>query len=305
MDDGNRVEVAVVPSLGNRTIRMLVDGHNILYFPFENPEAARADSGLNGIPFLAPWANRMAAGGIRVDGHEYRFGDGLRLDANGLPIHGMLTVSPLWELVTMGWDDTSAYVTSRLEFWRHPALMANWPFAHTYEMTHRLANGELEISTKILNLSMERMPVAIGFHPYFQLPGVARDSASARVPVRRHVETDARLVATGEFRDVKFPERMALAEHTFDDGYVDLDHGADGRAVFAFEGGGKKIEVGFGPKYQVAVVYAPPDRQFLCFEPMTAVTNGVNLAAEGRYPELQWVAANGEWRESFWVRAEL
>jgi hypothetical protein len=36
---------------------------------------------------------------------------------------------------------------------------------------------------------------------------------------------------------------------------------------------------------------------------MTTVTNGVNLAFEGKYPELQTVPAGGQWRESFWVRA--
>ena len=302
-DEAKTVEVAVAPSLGNRTIRMLSGGEDYLYFPFANPESARSDRSLNGIPFLAPWANRMASGGFRANGREYRFSDGLRLDSNGLPIHGMLTVSRLWEMVAMGSDDHSAFVTSRLEFWRHPALMANWPFAHTYEMTHRLADGVLEISTTIFNLSAERMPVAIGFHPYFQLPGVARDTAFARVPVRRHVETDSRLVASGEFRPISFPELVPLAEHTFDDGFVDLERGPDGRAAFSFEGGGKRIDVYFGPKYNVAVVYAPPGQQFLCFEPMTAVTNGVNLAAEGKYPDLQWVEAGGEWRESFWVKA--
>jgi aldose 1-epimerase len=35
---------------------------------------------------------------------------------------------------------------------------------------------------------------------------------------------------------------------------------------------------------------------------MAAVTNGINLAHEGKYPELQTVAAGGQWQESFWVR---
>ncbi len=302
-DEKHRVEVAVVPSLGNRTIRMLVGEENFLFFPFAGPEAARADRGLNGIPFLAPWANRMAGGGIRVDGQEHRFGEGLRTDAHGLPIHGMLTVSPHWKMMTMDWDSESAQVTSRLEFWRHPELMANWPFAHTYEMTHRLANGELEIRTRILNLDARRMPVAIGFHPYFQLPGVERQKAFVKVPVRRHVETDDRLVATGEFREVSFPARVALADNTFDDGFVGLESGQDGMSEFIFEGGGRRVEVKFGPRYTVAIVYSPRGQEFLCFEPMTSITNGVNLAAEGKYPDLQWVEPGGIWEESFRVKA--
>ncbi len=68
------------------------------------------------------------------------------------------------------------------------------------------------------------------------------------------------------------------------------------------KGTGKRIEVIFGPKYPVAIVYSPPGQDFICFEPMTAPTNGVNLAYEGKYPGLQTVAAAGSWTESFWVR---
>ena len=64
-------------------------------------------------------------------------------------------------------DGASAWVTSRLEFFRQPAWMAQFPFAHTIEMTHRLKNGALEIAAALHNLSAEPMPVAIGFHPYF------------------------------------------------------------------------------------------------------------------------------------------
>ena len=40
----------------------------------------------------------------------------------------------------------SAWVTSRLEFFRQPAWMKQWPFAHTIEMTHRLQDGALEVA---------------------------------------------------------------------------------------------------------------------------------------------------------------
>jgi aldose 1-epimerase len=295
------IEVAIVPSIGNRAYQMRVRGENILHFPFDNPSALKGDRHLNGIPFLAPWANRMPEG-FHANGKYYRFNpdsETIRPDQNGIPIHGMLTASPFWEVVDVSADANSASVTSRLEFWKHPDLMANWPFAHDYEMTYRLSGGGLEVSVIVTNRSTDPMPIAVGFHPYFQLPA---EDAVARIPVRRHVETDGCLVATGETTPVTFGETVSLKDHSFDDGFTDLVRGADGRAVFSVEGGGKRIEVAFGPRYQVAVIYAPPGQNFICFEPMTAITNGVNLAFEGKYPELQTVAAGGQWRESFWIR---
>jgi aldose 1-epimerase len=296
--------VSIAVSIGNRAYEMKVRGKNILYFPFDNPAAAAQVRGLNGIPFLAPWANRMAGGSFTANQKRYVFNEGaggLRIDANGLPIHGMLTASPLWEVIDTGSDAQSAHVTSRLEFWKYPHLMANWPFAHEYRMTYRLSRGVLEVHTGVRNLSAEAMPVAIGFHPYFILPDTRRDDAVAHMPVRKHIETDDRLVPTGELKPVTFPDRASLKEYRFDDGFTDLARGADGRAIFYIEGGGRRIEVAFGPKYRVAVIYAPPTQDYICFEPMTAITNGVNLAHEGKYADLQWIPAGGEWSESFWI----
>jgi aldose 1-epimerase len=298
------IEVSIAPSIGNRAYEMRVRGENILYFPFDNPSALSADRHLNGIPFLAPWANRMPEG-FYANGRHYRFDTqsaSLRLDQNGIPIHGMLTSSPWWEVIDIAADANSAHVTSRLDFWRHPDLMANWPFAHDYEMTYRLADGTLEVSVTVTNLSTDPMPIAVGFHPYFQLPAVPIADAVAHIPVRRHVETDTRLVATGETVPVAFTNPVSLRDHHFDDGFTDLVRGADGRAVFWVEGRAKRIEVAFGPRYQVAIVYAPPGQNYVCFEPMSAITNGINLAHEGKYPELQTVPAAGRWHESFWIR---
>jgi aldose 1-epimerase len=51
----------------------------------------------------------------------------------------------------------------------------------------------------------------------------------------------------------------------------------------------------------VAVVYAPRGRDFLCFEPMAAITNAFNLDHSGVYRELESIPAGGTWRESFWI----
>lgn len=87
-DAAHSVSVSIAPSIGNRAVAFTVHGKNILYFSV--PDIAtfrsRAARQLNGIPFLAPWANRMASGGFWADGKDYRFnGDvgTVHLDANG------------------------------------------------------------------------------------------------------------------------------------------------------------------------------------------------------------------------------
>jgi aldose 1-epimerase len=305
-DTGRGVEIDIAPTVGNRAYAFKVHGQNLLYFPLPDI-AALKDSPrpvLNGIPFLAPWANRIASAGFWADGKKYVFNSDLgsvHVAPDGIAIHGMLALSPLWEVTKLAADSHSAHVTSRLEFWKYPELMANWPFAHEYEMTYTLRDGALEISTSVKNLSAEPMPVVIGFHPYFNIPGVPRAEWTAHVAARKHVQADSHLVATGEFTPNDLPDQVSLRDHNFDDGFTDLVRGSDGRATFWAQAGDKKISVVYGPKYQVAVVYSPPGQNFICFEPMAAVTNGINLAHDGKYPELQSVAPGETWQENFWV----
>jgi aldose 1-epimerase len=218
-------------------------------------------------------------------------------------IHGMLTSSDLWCVTDVCADSGGAQVTSRLEFWRYPSLMANWPFAHEYEMTYRLAAGELKTTVAVKNLSEEAMPVSIGFHPYFRIPGVPRAESTAHIPARSAVMADERLCATGECRPNVLPDPTPLATHTLDNGFTDLVREANGQAVFRIEGRGRGVEVSFGPKWQVGVVYAPAGHEFICFEPMAAITNGINLAAEGKYAALQMLSSSQTWEESFTVCA--
>src|SRR5438552_6380944 len=109
-----------------------------------------------GVPFLAPWANRLDQDAYFANGKKYRLNPDLanfRRDANQKPIHGLLVYSPLWRVIGTQANERGASVTSRLEFWKHPELMEQFPFAHTLEMTYRLANGVLEVETAIENFS--------------------------------------------------------------------------------------------------------------------------------------------------------
>jgi aldose 1-epimerase len=306
-DAARDVTVSIVPTIGNRAYELKVHGKNLLYFPSQDLAAFKNSRrpGLNGIPFLAPWANRISGGGFWADGKRYLFNSNLgsvHVDSNGIAIHGMLTGSSLWEVADVRADRKSAHVTCRLPFWKYPELMANWPFAHEYEMTYTLTDGDLKVSTMVRNLSTEAMPIVLGFHPYFNIPDVPRTESTVHIAARKHVETDARLVATGAFTPSNLPDEVSLKEHTFDDGFTDLVRDTEGRATFSVQAGDKKIQVVYGPKYQVAIVYAPPGQNYICFEPMTAITDGINLAHDGKYSELQTVAPGATWQESFWVR---
>jgi aldose 1-epimerase len=307
-DAASAVAVSIVPSIGNRAYEMRVHGKNVLYFPYADVSEFQKHPRLCGIPFLAPWADILSEPAFWANGRKYLFNMGLGNVRGERPIHGLLTASPLWRVIEAAADAHSAHVTSRLEFWKYPDLMAQWPIAHEYEMTYSLAGGELAVTTTIQNRSAEPMPVVVGFHSFFQIPDIPREEWVAHLPARVHVIADEHNLPTGEMRPLDIPNPFSLRDRTLDDGFTDLERDSDGRAHFRIESAGKVVETLFGPSYPVATVWLPraPEgqtRDFICFEPLSAIINGVNMAHDGKYPGLQIVPTGGSWTGTFWVRA--
>jgi aldose 1-epimerase len=290
-DAAHGIVVAIAPSAGNLTREMTVKGDNIL--------------GPLGIPFLAPWANRLDEQAFYANGKRYALNMELGNVRGAHPIHGFLSAAA-WEVVEARADSGSAWVTSRLEFFRQPDWMAQFPFAHTIDMTHRLRDGVLDITVELHNISAAPMPVAIGFHPYFRLTDAPRDAWTIALGARTEWVLADDKIPTGETRPIerRFPDprAAALRDHDLDHVFGDLIRDASGRAAMSVAGRSQKIDVTFGPNYRAVVVYAPAGRDFICFEPMAGITDALNLAHSGKYSDLMYIPAGGTWKESFWIR---
>jgi len=291
-DAAHQTVVSIDPAAGNLTREMTIKGRNVL--------------ATQGIPFMAPWANRLDEQAFYANGRKYAFNMELGNVRGAHPIHGFLGKASQWEVVEARADGASAWVTSRLEFYRQPEWMAQFPFAHTIEMTHRLQNGALEIAASLHNLSVDPMPVAIGFHPYFTLSDAPRDDWMIAIGARSEWVLAPDKMPTGEVVPIerRFPDPRGarLAGHDLDHVFGDLTRDATGGAVMTVAGKRQKLEIVYGPNYRASVVYAPKGREFICFEPMAGITNALNLAQRGVYKELQYIQPGQTWRESFWIR---
>jgi aldose 1-epimerase len=118
---------------------------------------------------------------------------------------------------------------------------------------------------------------------------------------RDHLALSNLLIPTGERKPVEFPDPLTLDGTQLDDVFGNLVRDSAGKATFSVEGAQEKISVTYGPKFTVAVVYAPQTGKFICFEPMSIITDGFNLAHAGVYKDLQSVPPGGVWRESYWI----
>ena len=312
LEDARRqTTVSIIPSRGNSAFDMRVKGKKVLQFPYANVEAYKAGRGLSGIPFLAPWANRLDEPAFYANGKKYPFNlelGNVRPGEQNHPIHGFLTTASQWAVVEAKADAAAAWITSRLDFYRQPQFMAQFPFAHSIAMTYRLMDGTLEVLVKLLNLSAEPMPVAIGFHPYFQVNDAPRDEWTFGIAARTEWILSKELIPTGETRPIEQllskPQGGTLKGLALDHVFGDLIRDAAGKATMWVQGKAERIEVVFGPNYRAVVVYSPggPGRDFICFEPMTGITDALNLAHRGLYKELQSIPPGQTWQESFWVK---
>ena len=259
-DTASRTVVSIITSVGNMAYEMRVNGHNILRFPYASIDAYRARPARVGIPLLAPWGNRLDEQAFYANGKRYAFDMQSGNITGAIPIHGFMSLTDRWQIVELKHDDTAAWLTSRLDVYKQPAWMKQWPFAHTIEMTYRLQAGVLEVRTKVVNLSAEPMPVALGYHPWLQLTDSPREEWTITVPARTRWLLSHQKVPTGvtEPTDTFFPDfKGALKDYHLDDVFTDLVRDAQGRVTTTVKGRSQQIELTQGPSFKALIVYSP------------------------------------------------
>ena len=246
-----------------------------------------------GVPLLHPWANRLNGMDYEVGGRRVTLnGDPVHLDPNGLPIHGLVAGVPYWRETGRTPGNGTAALAARLDFGAHEELMAGFPFPHELHVEAELREDTLRVATIVLPTSDTAVPVSFGWHPYLRLPGVPRSEWWVELPVRRRSMLDRRGIPTGATERVAI-EPGPLGDRSFDDHFVELER----PATFVLSGGGRRIELELGQGYSYAQVYAPPDEDYVCFEPMTAAVAALN-SGDG----LLSVAPGGSFRADFTLR---
>ena len=267
----------IAPDIGNALYSLVYKNQERLYFPFTLDEY-QSSSKLAGNPFMHPWANRLQSDYITLNNKQHKFpafyADKIYRDANQLPLHGLLLKSNKWK-------------TTEQTILQHKAVyhfnlaeeLSVFPYVHQLTMSHELiAENELKITTSILNLAAEEMPVSFGFHPYFIL-NEKKENTVLTIPALNVIETDKKQIPNG-YKSAKEMhwgfnnDEIILAQHTFDHGFTDFKKNENGEAVFKLN----DIEICFDKNYPYAQIYAPlhPDKPYVCIEPMTAATNALN-----------------------------
>ena len=247
-----------------------------------------------GIPFLHPWANRLGSNAYAVAGRRVRLPAAsplVRREEHGLPIHGLLGAIPSWDVRSVDADGGEVALVAELDFLADERLAGAFPFPHRIVTRVALSDAALRIETAVTATGPTPVPIAFGYHPYLRLPGVDREDWRVALPARRHLLADDLGIPTGA-SERRQPEDGPLDDRVYDDGYDEL-----APPSFSLTGGGRAIIVDFLEGYPVAQVFAPPDQDVICFEPMTAPTDAL-VSGEG----LRLLAPGGTFTAAFAIR---
>jgi aldose 1-epimerase len=258
----------------------------------DNLTADAATGHVAGVPLNHPWANRLSRWGYSAAGKTVLLDPHsplLHQDWNGTVIHGV----PWSRLRWLANEVSDDRIVASLD-WNTDALLAIFPYPHTLRMDAALDPGGLTITTTLLAHADGPVPVSFGFHPYVGIPGLPRAQWQLTLPAMQRLQLDERLIPTG--RQSPFPAMDgSLGTLAFDDGFA-LHTGG---SAFTISGNGYRISVVFLEGYDHAQIYAPPDKDLIALEPMTAPTNAL-VTGDG----LQLVPANGRFEAVFRIAVE-
>jgi aldose 1-epimerase len=264
----SEIEVAFVPSAGMVACSLRHRGDELLGQRGGLRAYVERQSTM-GIPLLHPWANRLSDFQFELAGREVALdleppARAPNRDPRGLPIHGLLAADNGWEVETA--DDHT--LAASFDFGARPDLLAAFPFPHVIRIEARVDGARLTIATAVEAGGDSPVPISFGFHPYLQLPDLAREEWEIEVPVSEQLVLDDRGIPTGERAPAEVPTGR-LGSSTFDDAYLAP------AGPFVLAGGGRRISLAFDSGYGYSQLYAPPDDAVIAFEPMTAPTNAL------------------------------
>ena len=262
---GGELEASFAPEAGLVGCSLTHRGDELLAQRKGLEEYARKGSTF-GIPFLHPWANRLAGFSYAVAGQEVELdpdSELLRIEEHGLPIHGLGPHALHWEV-----EENGDALRAETELDRE--RLQGFPFPHRLAVEATLADDALMIRTTLTATAAVSVPVAFGYHPYLVVPGAPRAEWEIELPVDSRLVVDENQIPTGELEPPGF-RQGALGDRSLDDGYVMPER----PRPFSVSAAGRTLGVEFVEGYTHAQVFAPAAQDLICFEPMTAPTNAL------------------------------
>ena len=264
--------VEIAPSVGGAIASFTLAGTDVLR---PTPHDARAEGNVRSFACypLVPYSNRIANARLAFDGHEHalarNFGDSPH------SIHGV-GWQRAWSVVS----SSGSGVQLALD---HDALgdaAASWPWPfrvlQTFALERSARGATLSARLAIENAGRHAFPFGLGWHPFFpKPPGTTLAFAATHVWKSDPTQIPVTRVAVPDAWRFDPPRPL---------GDVELDHvfePSTGAATIRWPARGLAVAIDADRALDRRVVFVPPGRDYLAFEPVTHMTDAFNRAERG------------------------
>jgi len=224
---------------------------------------------------LIPFPNRIRNGIYNYNGREYR----LQVDekARDNAIHGFVYNKPFDLSYIENRDDEieacfECYYNGDLE---------GYPFPFKANIIYKLlGHGNFECVISVENLSCEKIPIGVGWHPYLRLPSKIDDLYLSLPPVIMH-ELDEMKIPTGRRKNFDlFADPNPIGNLRMDSTFEIMNSGlekAETRLIDKKNNISLEIwqDAGKG-RYNYIQIFTSLDRQSIAVEPMTCNIDAFN-----------------------------
>lgn len=219
---------------------------------------------------LSPFPCRIANGSYEWEGKQYQFANRF---PDGSAIHGLLFNKSF----TVKEQETTDFFSAVLFEYGYRSDDPGYPFDYTCQIRYSLLHGNtLQIQTILQNQSQQTIPIADGWHPYFQL-GESVDECWLRFPSKGMLEFNDQLIPTGQI----IPYQTFNASKPF--GATELDNCflldlSAGQPVCELTHPASGVSIRFitDETYPYLQLYTPPDRKSIAIENLSSAPNCFN-----------------------------
>lgn len=281
-DSGSNAHI--LPELGFNCYQFqaMVDGQCIDVID-AHPEFQHGDQrpSSNGIPILFPFPNRIANARYQWEGVTYELPtEKTYHDNNGNAIHGFCLDQP-WRVIAQ--EETFAIGQFQLSIDGKNRLKY-WPGDIFIEVKYEVRGAALRAEFRIGNPGQTSVPWGLGTHPYFKVPlseqGSLKNCLIEAPATEEWVQENC--LPTGEKRPIQ--QSHDLREGAWLD-QLTADHVLSGlpeeieqyECLVMDEQGGLVVSQDYDSLFSELVVFTPPNRNCVCLEPYTCVTNAINM----------------------------
>jgi aldose 1-epimerase len=219
---------------------------------------------------LSPYVCRISHGAYEFEGQQHHIG---KFKLGTSSIHGLVYDADFDVLVTEASSEHALVVLKH----HYAGTDAGYPYPFDLVVTYLLQhNNRITVSTSFTNRSPRTVPMADGWHPYFQL-NRSINELHLQIASRQRLEFNDALIPTGILEDYPQFECPTLLGDTFFDNCFLLPNPLQGAAcVLINKENGVALSIFPDETYPYLQIYTPPSRQSIAIENLSGAPDCFN-----------------------------